>query len=226
MMDLRRSPSAPYVIPFGVFMLLLAVQQYVVLPVPQTVEFIVRCIILTAVLWIFSRHVISFRLQRPLASIGIGIAVFFLWIGPDALIPGYRQHWLFTNSITGEVKTALDVANRTDVVAIVFRILRAVILVPIIEELFWRAWALRWVAENDFEKMPLGAYTTASFWIVALLFGAEHGPFWEVGLICGAIYNWWMGKTRSLGDLILVHAVTNGTLCAYVLLAKKWEYWM
>jgi len=205
-------------------MFLLAVQPYV--PLPQTLEFALRCAILAAVLWYFSRDVISFRLERPLASLALGVAVFFLWIGPDALIPGYRQYWLFTNSITGRVTTTLDAASQSDVATLVFRMLRAVILVPIIEELFWRAWALRWVARTDFEALPLGSYTRASFLIVAVLFAAEHGPYWEVGLLCGLIYNWWMGKTKSLGDLIFTHAVTNGCLCAYVLLAKKWEYWM
>ena len=224
MFEFLKGPSAPYVVPFGVFMLLLAVQQYV--PFPQMIEFPIRCAILAAVLWYFSRNVISFQIVKPLASLAIGVGVFLLWIGPDALIPGYRQHWLFTNSITGEVKTALDVASQTNGIALVFRILRAVILVPIIEELFWRAWALRWIARTDFEALPLGSYTTGSFWIVAALFAAEHGPYWEVGLACGAIWNWWMGKTKSLGDLIFVHAVTNGCLCAYVLLFKKWEYWM
>ena len=52
MPDLKRWPSAPYVIPFCVFMLLLAVQPYI--PLPQSLEFGVRCIILTAVLWFFS----------------------------------------------------------------------------------------------------------------------------------------------------------------------------
>ncbi len=225
MLDLKRWPSAPYVIPFAVFMLLLSVQQYA--PLPQVFEFAARCVILAAVLWFCSRHVISFQLKMPLASIALGIAVFFLWIGPDVLIPGYRKYWLFSNSITGfGLSTGLEAASKTDVTAIFFRILRAVILVPIIEELFWRAWALRWAAREDFEKLPLGSYSRASFWIVAILFGAEHGPYWEVGLICGALWNWWMGKTKSLGDLILTHAVTNGCLCAYVLIFKKWEYWM
>ena len=225
MLDLRRWPSAPYVIPFAVFMLLLSTQQYV--PLPQALEFALRCVILAAVLWFCSRQVISFQLKMPLASIALGIAIFFLWICPDTLIPGYRKYWLFTNSITGfGLSTGLDAASKADVTAIFFRILRAVILVPIIEELFWRAWALRWAAREDFEALPLGSYSRASFWIVAILFGAEHGPYWEVGLICGALWNWWMGKTKSLGDLILTHAVTNGCLCAYVLIFKKWEYWM
>jgi uncharacterized protein len=224
MFDSRRWPSAPYVIPFGAFMLLLAVQQYV--PLPQTLEFALRCAILTAVLWYFSRQVISFKLQRPVESLALGVAVFLIWIAPDALIPGYRQFWLFSNAITGQAKTTLEVGSQVNVGALVFRILRAALLVPIIEELFWRAWALRWVARSDFELLPLGSYTRTSFLVVAILFAAEHGPYWEVGLICGLIYNWWMGKTKSLGDLILTHAVTNGCLCAYVLLAGKWEYWM
>jgi len=224
MNDFLRGPSAPYVIPFGVFMILLAVQKYV--PLPQSAEYALRCVILAAVLWIFSRKVISFRVVNLAGSLALGVAVFFLWIGPDALIPGYRQHWLFSNSITGQAAASIDAATRGDMLALVFRTLRAVILVPIIEELFWRAWALRWVADSDFERMPLGSYTTMSFWVVAALFAAEHGPYWEVGLICGILYNWWMGKTKSLGDLILAHAVTNGVLCGYVIATGKWEYWM
>lgn len=223
-MNFLKGPSGPYVIPFAVFMLLVALQGY--LPLPQSVEFVLRCAILTGVLWYFSRSVISFRVTNLAGSLLLGLAVFAIWIGPDALIPGYRQHWLFTNSITGKVSTTLAAESQNDWIALAFRMLRATVLVPIIEELFWRAWALRWIARPEFETLPLGAYTTGSFWAVAALFAAEHGPFWEVGLICGVLYNWWMGKTRSLGDLILTHAVTNGALCAYVLIAKKWEYWM
>jgi membrane protease YdiL (CAAX protease family) len=60
----------------------------------------------------------------------------------------------------------------------------------------------------------------------ALLFASEHGPFWDVGLLCGLIYNGWMWKTRSLGDLVLVHAVTNAALAGFVLVTKQYAYWM
>lgn len=64
-----------------------------------------------------------------------------------------------------------------------------------------------------------------AFWVVAVLFGVEHGPLWDVGIVTGVLYNWWMVRTRSLGDLILVHAITNACLSAYVLASGKWEYW-
>ncbi len=97
---------------------------------------------------------------------------------------------------------------------------------PILEELFWRGWLPRWIVNNDWQKVPLGTYNVAAFVATAVLFASEHGPFWEVGLLCGLIYNWWMWKTKSLGDLILVHAVTNAALAAFVLVTKQYAYWM
>jgi uncharacterized protein len=218
------NPSAPYVVPFAVFMGLLALQSYI--PLPQSAEYALRCVILAAVIWIFSRKVLSFKVVNPLGSILIGLAVIAIWVAPDALIPGYRQHWLFTNSITGQAASTMTEAAKSDIPALFFRALRAILIVPIVEELFWRAWLLRWAANSDFESLPLGTYTTQSFWIVALLFASVHGSYWEVALICGITWNWWMGKTKSLGDLILSHAVANAALSGYVLATGKWEYWM
>ena len=73
--------------------------------------------------------------------------------------------------------------------------------------------------------MPLGKYAPAAFWVTALLFASEHGPYWDVGLVTGIIYNLWMVKTKRLGDLVLVHAVTNACLSGYVLLFQQWQYW-
>jgi membrane protease YdiL (CAAX protease family) len=53
-----------------------------------------------------------------------------------------------------------------------------------------------------------------------------HGAYWEVGLLTGLIYNWWAVRTRSLGDLMLVHGVTNAALAAFVIVTHRWEFWM
>jgi len=105
------------------------------------------------------------------------------------------------------------------------RIIRATVLVPILEELFWRAWLMRWVISPRFQEVKLGSYSPAAFWITAVLFASEHGCYWDVGLIAGIVYNWWMIRTKSLGDCILAHAVTNGCLCWYVVATHHWEYW-
>ena len=220
----ERQSSVPYVAPFVIFLALTAVQSYV--PLPQTVEFGLRVAIMAVVLWVFSRKVIDLRVSYPLASIGVGVAVFLLWIAPDALITGYRSHWLFHNSLIESSHGSIRAAGQTDPWLLLFRSARAILIVPIVEELFWHAWLMRWLIDKDFWKVRLGAYTAQSFWIAAVLFASEHGPYWDVGLICGVAYNLWMIRTKSVGDLILTHAITNGCLCAYVILFHKWEYWL
>ena len=40
------------------------------------------------------------------------------------------------------------------------RVLSSMVLVPILEELFWRGWLMRWLINNrDFLKVPLGTYS-------------------------------------------------------------------
>ncbi len=179
---------------------------------------------MTAILAYFSRGVIDLKLRNPVGTIGIGLLVFGLWVAPDILFPGYRSHWLFSNSIVGVPKTGLGELGQADTLVLVLRAARATLIVPIIEELFWRAWLMRWLIDQDFQRVPLGAYAARAFWIVAILFASEHGSYWEVGLVAGILYNWWMVRTKSLGDLILAHAITNGCLCAYVVTMGKWEY--
>ncbi len=221
---LTRHPAIPYVLPFVVFMVLLAVRPY--LPIGDMADLVIRDVVLSAVLVVFSRKQIHLRPSFPLAAILVGVGVFVLWIAPDALWPGYRAHWLFQNAVTGQIRSSFGAEARESVAALALRALRAVVLVPVIEELFWRGWLMRWLIQPSFETVPLGKYQRTAFWITAILFAAEHGPFWDVGLVAGIVYNAWMVKTRSLADLIWVHAVTNACLTAYVVVAGRWEYWM
>ncbi len=217
-----KNPSLPYVLPFAAFLLFLTLESRLALP--PVWEYPLRVAVLSLILWVFSRHVISLRTSHAPQSIGLGILIFVLWVAPDLLFPGYRQHWLFNNSIVGGAPGSAESYASLPAIAMAFRILRAVVIVAIVEELFWRAWLMRWLINPDFETVPLGAYATQAFALTALLFGAEHGSFWLVGLVAGILFNWWMVRTRSLGDCILAHAAANGCLCAYVLATGKWEY--
>jgi CAAX prenyl protease-like protein len=154
------------------------------------------------------------------------VAVFVIWVGPDILFPGYRLHRLFQNPILGRIGSPVPEQILKAPLVLSTRIFRAIVLVPIIEELFWRAWFMRWLISPHFEQIKLGSYAPMAFWITAVLFASEHGPYWDVGLITAVIYNWWMVRTRSLGDCILVHAVTNACLCGFVLATRHWEYWL
>lgn len=218
------SAHLPYVGPFAVFLALLSTQSY--FAALGRWQFPLWVVICAAAIWYFSRHVLSFRVVAPVGSVLIGLGVIVVWVAPDLLFPGYREHWLFQNSIMGKLKTSIEGQLLDDPLVLFFRTFRAVVIVAIVEELFWRAWLMRWIINPDFEKVPLGAYELRSFLITAALFASEHGPYWEVGLVCGLAFNWWMVKTKSLGDLILTHAVANLALSLYVIAAKQWQYWL
>jgi len=215
--------TAGYVAPFVGFVVILGVEH--ALGLPLVWSYAVRLVAVSLLMAIFSRPYLAFQPSAPLASVGIGIAVFLIWIGPDVLL-GYRHFWLFENPLMGSAVTSIAPELKTNVPFLVVRILGTSILVPIVEELFWRGWLMRWLIDKDFLKVPLGQYVPSAFWIVAVLFASEHGPFWEVGLAAGIIYNWWIIRTRNLADCILAHAVTNAILAAYVLTAGQWQYWL
>jgi CAAX prenyl protease-like protein len=215
--------SLPYVVPFGVVIALLAVHP--LLPFSPLAEQVFWIAVVTAALAGVARPALDFRIRNWTGSLLLGVAVFAIWIGPDRIFPGYHSYWLFSNSVTGSVVATLPESSRGDVAVLTLRTLRAAVFVPIAEELFWRGWLMRWIISPRFKEIPLGAWSARGFWVVAVLFAVEHGALWDVGLAAGVLYNWWMLRTRSLGDLFLAHGVTNACLSAYVVLAGRWEYW-
>ena len=218
---MKPHPTVAYVAPFAVFIALRW------LPFPPEWLAPVRFVLVAATLAVFSRRAIPRRFAFPIGSMLLGVAVLAVWIAPDLLWgPGYRDFWLFRNGITGVARSTLPMHLKSNAFFIAVRVLESAILVPIFEELFWRGWLMRYAIRPDFESVPLGRYTAVSFWAVALLFAAEHGPYWEVGLVAGVAYNWWMVRTRNLADCMLAHAVTNALLAGYVLLFDRWQYWL
>ena len=212
-----------YIAPFGMVLLLLAVMPHFGLS-PQW-EWPVGVVFMAAVCLTCWPPEVSPWPTQWLASTAVGAGVFLLWIAPDLLWQGYRNLPPFANSIVGHTHSSIPVEGLRSSWVLAWRSVRAVLIVPIAEELFWRGWLMRWLIQNDFEKVPLGAYTPLAFWVTAALFGSEHGPYWDVGFLTGIVYNLWMIRSKSLADCILMHGVTNGLLSIYVILYSQWQYW-
>jgi uncharacterized protein len=218
---LRRHAAVPWILPFVVFIALLAVQH--IFPVPVWARFAIPVAVILAV----SRQPLQGVASKPLMSVLVGIAVFLIWILPDRIVPGWHHALLFDNPLMGHPLATTAESARHDTVFLSFRVAISVIAVPVLEELFWRGWLMRWIIDSrDFERVPLGAFSYSAFWFTAILFASEHGSFWDVGLAAGLLYNWWMIRTRNIWDCIIAHAVTNGVLAAYVIGAGQWQYWL
>src|ERR1051326_3252335 len=211
--SLERYSALRYIAPFLVFLAFLAGDRF--LPLDADWKYGIRFLVVFGLLVWLSRSLFSWRPSNFAGSTVLGIVIFAIWVGPDVLWPAYRQSWLFTNRIVGAPESSLPAGVHASAMFILFRLLSSVVNVPVLEELFWRGWLMRWLISKDFERGPLGAYQAQSFWLVAALFASEHGSYWDVGLVTGALLNWWLIRTKSLVDCILAHAVTNACLAAY-----------
>src|SRR4030095_15441335 len=103
-------------------------------------------------------------------------------------------------------------------VTVVFRFLRLVVVVPFVEEIFWRGFLLRYLIDERFEQVSVGAFSWTSFSIVPLGFAFSHSAAdWLVALMTGIIYNAVAYRTKNLSSCILTHAITNLLLGVWIM---------
>jgi CAAX prenyl protease-like protein len=106
----------------------------------------------------------------------------------------------------------------------IFRVLGSSLCVPVMEELFWRGFLMRWLIREDFTSVPMGTYQPVSFWITTIFFASVHGNQWPMALAVGVLYGACFVKTKRLGDIMLAHGVTNFLLALYCLFTGDWHF--
>jgi len=146
----------------------------------------------------------------------VGLLVFFLWIHMDWTL-GVAEKPLGFNP-------TLLPGGWVRVVMTMFRVGGAVLVVPLMEELFWRSFLIRYVITEDFLKVPVGTFSWASFLLTVALFGFEHN-FILAGMMAGIFYNLILYRTKSITNCVLAHAITNLALALYVLSTGNWQFW-
>jgi CAAX prenyl protease-like protein len=145
-----------------------------------------------------------------------GVVVFLLWI---------NMNWAFgTTAAPQGFDPGLFEDNGIRWLMIACRVAGAVLVVPVMEEIFWRSFLLRYIIASDFTKVPIGQFTIVSFTVVVALFGMEHNYF-LAGMMAGAFFNILLYYTKSIAQCILSHAVANLCLAYYVLTTGYWHFW-
>lgn len=164
----------------------------------------------------------DYRMQKPAKAgfaIVVGVMVFFLWIAPQQFL-GFAPR---PNGFNPDFLAA-DPAQYWATVT--FRFLRLVVVVPLIEEIFWRSFLLRYFIKENFEHVPFGTFSWLSFGIVTALFGFSHSMAdWPAALLTGAVYNGVAYRTKSLSSCVLTHALTNLLLGLWIMKTKQWGFW-
>ena len=158
-----------------------------------------------------------------LIGASVGVLVFVLWISPQAFFH-------FSPRVDGFDPLPLLAGDGTRTAAynatVALRFARLVLVVPWLEEIFWRGFLLRYLIREDFTSLPFGAWSRLSFAVTTLGFMFEHGTAdWPAALITGILYNLVAIRTRSLSACVLAHAVTNALLGGYVMHTGQWGFW-
>jgi hypothetical protein len=231
-MSLVENAAIPRTVPFALFMAFIGLEEVLRLlagngAITLSVDSLyylypLKTFFISAVLLLFiprcreiSLHDLE-NIGRTTVSILVGLLVFVLWINMD---------WQFGTfgKPQGLNPTLLPDGFTRHAMTIV-RIAGAAIVVPVMEELFWRSFLIRYIIDNDFEKVPIGRFTWLSFLISTALFGMEHNLF-LAGMMAGVAYNLLLYYTRSIAQCIVAHSVTNLALGIYVINTGKWYFW-
>ena len=157
--------------------------------------------------------------SRVLFTLGIGLLVFLLWIAPQQFFGAAPRRLGFDPGIFADQSAAYWTT-------VIFRFFRLVVVVPFVEEIFWRGFLLRYLINEKFYRVEFGTFSWLSFAIVTAAFAFSHSPAdWIAALITGALYNFVAYRTRSLTSCILTHAVTNFALGVWIINTRQWGFW-
>lgn len=182
--------------------------------------YLIKVLLVSILLMVFASKYIELRFPANVGvkswfySMVLGVLVFLLWIQLDAPWMRIGQEPGFDPTNSGRLNIALTV----------IRFVGASVIVPIMEELFWRSFLLRWIANPDFTKVDPRQITWTGFALVTLFFAFEHN-LWFAGLLAAIAYNFLYIYSKNLWVPIVSHAVTNALLGVWVVLNGRWEFW-
>ena len=155
-------------------------------------------------------------LTETALAVAVGLVVFVLWISLDA-------PWMKLGEATAGF-TPLDAQGRIDWPLVVVRWVGAALIVPVMEELFWRSYLMRWIQSPQFgsvvpQKVGMKAVVLSTF-----VFMLAH-TMWLAAIVAGLAYALLYLRSGKLWLPIIAHAVTNGALGVWVVVTGKWAFW-
>ena len=159
--------------------------------------------------------------RRPSASewllaVAVGLVVFYLWTQLDA-------PWMRLGEATAGFRPVDERGNLMWPLAAV-RWVGAALVVPVMEELFWRSFLMRWIERAQFETVDPQRVGLKAVVLSTFVFMLAH-TLWLAAIVAGLAYAWLYVRTGKLWVPIVAHAVTNGALGVWVVFSGNWGFW-
>jgi len=148
-----------------------------------------------------------------------GALVFVIWVGLDPFYPKFSsggEPWNPFNEFGGGSGLGWFFVG--------VRTLGSALVVPPIEETFFRSFLYRYLVRLDFTAMPFNRLHWMSLIVTSLVFGLGHYQ-WLAGVLCGLAYQGLVLRKNRLGDAMTAHAITNFLLGVWVVWRDAWMFW-
>ena len=104
------------------------------------------------------------------------------------------------------------------------RILGSSLVVPMLEEIFYRSFFYRYLIKPEFQKVSFAVFAWMPFLMTSVVFGLAHRE-WLAGILTGFAYQGLVWRKGRLGYAITAHGITNLLLGIWVVWKGQWQYW-
>ena len=170
-----------------------------------------------ALLWFWRSYDVGVSTTgKLLVGVVVGLLIFGLWVAPQELFHQARRTEGFDPGVVSGMTTWMTIGRFT----------RLVIIVPLVEEIFWRGFLLRYLVREDFTALSFGSSSRFSFWMVVVAFTLVHSSCdWPAAFLTGILLNLVAIRTRSLLACIAAHATANLALGIYICETSQWGFW-
>lgn len=210
-----------YFLPMAVFLLLTAAGG--TWPGLYPLSYLLKTVLVAGLLiWLWPAYT-PIRWSHWWLGILVGILGILQWVPMQLLL---QRHFAFFRPGDNVFDPTAHFSGGLLYAFLAIRIAGAVLLVPVMEELFWRDFAWRTlIAPNDFKLATVGEWDWKAFVFVPLIFATVHGNWALTAVVWAFLIGALLLYTRSLGACILAHATTNLLLAVYVLRWRDWAFW-
>jgi CAAX prenyl protease-like protein len=154
--------------------------------------------------------------REALLAVCVGVVMVVAWIQLDAA-------WMRIGEPSASFMP-FDAHGRIEWPLVAVRWIGAALVVPVMEELFWRSFLMRWVDSARFETVDPMRVSMRAIVASTFVFTLAHTQ-WLAAAVAGLAYVALYRQTGKLWMPVVAHAVTNAALGVWVVATGSWRYW-
>lgn len=210
-----------HVAPYVIILILTFVQDSTDGPLRYWL-YLVKMLVGLWCIWEVRKLVPEARYAFSWEAVVVGILVCAMWVGINPYYP--KIEFLFKSGPAWNPVKEFGEGSAMGIFFVAVRTLGSALIVPPIEEAFYRSFLYRWFVRTDFENLPMNHRHWLSFVVTSLVFGLAHYQ-WFAGVLCGMAYQWLVLRRNRLGDAMTAHAITNFLLGIWIYYRGDWQFW-